>query len=162
VNSHRRDIRRAMDSATSVLRSVLADVSSPIPLEQELLENYASFVSEYEDALSLFDWDDDTVARWLCTEMFGAYAQAVKYARSSRESRRGAPEAIVLPRLDRLDEWFRGGVRSEWLSSEDARMGDALRHDVVPPYTEFPADMQLARILLEEHPSAGVHFELAD
>lgn len=148
---YRKQIFRDMSAASEYLASSLGDVQQDVgyaSLEQKLVDRFDTYTATYSESLRLFKWPDIDCARWLSIEMFAAYAQAVEASRSTLFDK----ATIVLPRLGRLKDWFEGGAPPPWVLDERALDADTLRHDVVPPRSEFPTGMPVADVLVLEPP----------
>lgn len=152
----RKEIQIAVSAASRLLESEIARIVGAVDLDQDaraqrLVDGFQTYVDTYRDALELFGRGDEIVARWLCVEMFGAFAQALASLRSA-----GTPSPtlknVPMPRLELLDSWFRGGTAPAYLTEQWTTSFDTLRHDVVPPHTEFPGGMPLPRWFFEEPP----------
>lgn len=119
--------------------------------EEDLAVLYETYVAAYEDALELFDFQEITVARWVCIEMYGAIAQLFASVRSIGSTGR-SPGKVVGPRLGMLSPWFDGGPVPGFLTESWIADHDTLRHDVVPPHSEFPDDAPLPSIFFRQPP----------
>ena len=97
---------------------------------QQLRTEYAAYEKYSRQTLKLFGPGEVGVQMWAATELYAAFIERATQG-VSRSDWVNVRWQIVL-------DWANGGPAPEFMSTPDATAGDATRHHIVAPASEYP------------------------
>lgn len=110
-------------------------------------EIWTAYCKRSLKVLSLLQPGDEIMAEWLQNELFGSFAQFMRWMRNSDSKALSVNERPQNIRVDVVRFW----ASSEGLEHQDTvpwdYPSDSTRHDVLPPFTDAPEGMVVAPVL---------------